>query len=273
MALERDIFSELTGVSRLLSRLRDYRQRESLSPEEWCLGMVAFAIAEADQPELPGEEFPPLYAQFEKKATPEQRAQSLTQLSAFVTRQRGVGWRALLLYAVSDSHPLLAARASTLAVTMAPPQQEIRFTGALALVQLLRTQKQPSAAIVSGLLAPADLRLLPTLTPLHDMPTDQLGSLLPALQGQLNSLSSAWLLPLAHVPELCEPLTLALERLASSTKLVADITCPIPTWNFASPAPQPLHAWSLPEFLPRMLPSLSPYLSSTQLQRLHTAFA
>ena len=69
MALERDIFSELTGVSRLLSRLRDYRQRESLSPEEWCLGMVAFAIAEADQPELPGEEFPPLYAQFEKKAT------------------------------------------------------------------------------------------------------------------------------------------------------------------------------------------------------------
>lgn len=273
MALERDIFSELTGVSRLLSRLRDYRQRESLSPEEWCLGMVAFAIAEADQPELPGEEFPPLYAQFEKKATPELRAQSLSRLSTFVARQRGVGWRALLLYASSDSHPLLAARASTLAVTMASPQQENRFAGALALVQLMRAQKHPSAAIMSGLLAPADLRLLPTLTPLHNMPTDQLTSLLPDLHGQLNSLSSAWLLPLAQVPELCEPLTLAMERLAASTKLVADVNYPIPTWSFASPAPQPLHAWSLSEFLPRILPSLSPYLSTSQLQRLHTAFA
>ena len=222
---------------------------------------------------MPGEEFPPLYAQFEKKATPELRAQSLSRLSAFVARQRGVGWRALLLYAVSDSHPLLAARASTLAVTMAPPQQEIRFAGALALVQLLRAQKHPSAAIMSGLLAPADLRLLPTLTPLHNMPTDQLTSLLPDLHGQLNSLSSAWLLPLAQVPELCEPLTLAMERLAASTKLVADVNYPIPTWSFASPAPQPLHAWSLSEFLPRILPSLSPYLSTSQLQRLHTAFA
>ncbi len=273
MSLERDIFSELTGVSRLLARLRDDRQRESLSVQEWCLGMVALAIAEADQPNLPGEVFPPLYAQFEKNAAAEQRAQALACLGEFVTRRRGEGWRALLLWAAVESHPWLASRAATLTVTLAVPEQGTRFVGAHALVHLLHTEKKPSAAIVSGMLAPADLRLLPELMQLHDLSVDQLSSILRGLQGQLNSLSSAWLLPLAQTPALCEPLTHALERLAASTQLVADVNYPMPAWSFTLPAPQPLHSWSLPEFLPRILPQLVPFLSESQLLRLRSAFS
>ena len=273
MALERDIFSELTGVSRLLSRLRDYRQRQSLSSQEWCLAMVAFAIAEADRPDLPGEEFPPLYEQFEKCTTPEQRKQSLARLAAFVEQRHGEGWRALLLYAVAESHPLLAERAVMLTATMAAPEQENRFAGVRALVQQLLAQRQPSAAVVSGLLAPADLRLLPELTPLHDLPAVQLATLLPVLRGQLNSLSAAWLTPLAQLPGLREPLTIALEHLSASTDMVVDVNYPIPSWGFASSAPQLLHAWPLPEFLPRILPDLAPHLSEIQLRRLQDSFS
>lgn len=268
------MFSELTGVSRLLARLRDGRQRQSLTPGEWCVGMVAFAISEAERPDFPGEEFLPLYAQFEQAVPPPLRAQALTNLCAFVQQRCGEAWQALSLFAVAERGDFaLACRAAMQAVLLAPRQGENSFVGVHSLVQLVLSGRGEAAAVITGLLSPADMRLLPELTPMYGLPAEKLAAMLPGLQGQLNSLSAAWLAPLAQFEQLREPLTLALEHLAAATRLVADINYPMPTWAFTSPAPQPLHAWSLPEFLPRILSQLVPFLSESQLERLRRAFS
>lgn len=275
MGVERDIFNELTGVSRLLSRLRDYRQRDLLSPDEWCIGMLAFALAEADQKDLPGDEFPPLYAHFVRQVPPEKRLKSLARLASFVVQRRGEGWRALLLYAVGEPVSTVSARAATLAVSLAPPAGDVRFAGLRETVQLLASGRIETKAgdVLSGLLAPADLRLLPDLLPLHSLPSERLGAILRSMHGKLNSLSAAWLLPLAPVAPLQEDLTLALEHLAASTDLVADLVYPMPTWSFASPSPQPLHAWSRPEFFARIRSQLEPFLSPSLFSRLVSSFS
>ncbi len=274
MGVERDIFNELTGVSRLISRLRDYHQRDLLSPDEWCIGMLAFALAEAEQKDLPGDEFPPLYAHFARQVPPDMRLKSLARLASFVVQRRGEGWRALLLYAVGEPLPAVSARAASLAVSLAPPVGDIRFAGLREAVRLLSSGKVESKAgdVLSGLFSPADLRLLPDLLPLHTLPPERLSTTLRSLHGKLNSLSAAWLLPLAPVSPLQEDLTLAFEHLAASTDVVADLVYPMPTWNFASPSPQPLHAWSRPEFFARIRPQLEPFLPSPLFARLISSF-
>lgn len=249
MALERDRDSELTGVSRLLARLRDYRQRQLLTPDEWCLGMVAFAISEVERLDFPGEEFLPLYAQFEHAVSSQMRSQALARLCSFVAQRRGKAWRALSLFAVAERDDFsLACRAAAQTALLAPRQGEGLFVGVHSLVQFVLSGQGEAAAVITGLLAPADLRLLPELTALHNLPTEQLAAILPALRGQLNSLSSAWLLPLAQRPQLTEPLILALQHLVASTELVADIIYPIPSWEFKESSPRPLHAWSYQTF-------------------------
>lgn len=274
MGVERDIFNELTGVSRLLTRLRDYRQRDLLSPDEWCVGMLAFALAEVDQTDLPGDEFPPLCAQFARRVPPETRLKTLARLAAFVVQRRGEGWRALLLYAVGEPVPAIAARAATLAVTLAPPTGDARFAGLREAVQLVASGRieAKTGDVLSGLLAPADTRLLPDLLPLHSLPPERLGGILRSLHGKLNSLSADWLLPLAQVSALQEDLTLAFEHLAASTDIIADVVYPIPTWNFASSKPEPLHAWTRSEFFARIRPRIEPYLPSPLFARIISSF-
>lgn len=275
MGVERDIFNELTGVSRLISRLRDYRQRDLLSADEWCTAMVAFALTEADQVTLPGEEFQPLYAHFARHASPDMRLKALSRLASFAVQRRGEGWRALLLFAVGEPHPVISARAAMLSVSLAPPSGDVRFTGLREAVQLLASGRVESKAadVLSGLFSLADLRLLPDILPLHELPAERLCSILPSLHGKLNSLNAAWLLPLAQIPSLQENLTLAFEHLAASSDSIVDLVYPVPTWNFASPQPQPLHAWSRPEFFARMRPQLEPFLPLSLLSRISASLS
>lgn len=272
MGMMRDREADLSGLRLLLSRLTDPLRRADFSPEEWNAAISAWALELAGADSFPPE-WSDIYAEYSRSVAQDSRALTLSRLAAFVSSRRGNGWQSLLLFLRGESScPSLAARAAFLVATLAPSDTEQKFCGVDAVVRLLIDKESTPPAALNGILATADRRLLPLLTPLHRLPTPRLSSLLLALEGSLNSLSSDWLLPLAAHPDLTEPLTQALLRLAASTPLVADLVYPIPSWSFKNPSPQPLHAWSLPDFFPRILPQLSGHLSDSQILRLKEAF-
>ena len=275
MGLLRDQESELPRLQRLVARLQEPTLRRNLPAEEWPTALVAYALHMSEDPAtLLGDEGLAVYADFASATPLPGRESALGHLAAFVSRSRGAGWRALLLCAMGEQGcPTLCARATTLAITLAPPVQSGPLAGAEAVVQLLAQDSAPPA-MLGALLSLPELRLLPALQPLRQLPLLRLRTLLSQLSGTLNSLSSACLLQLleSHPAHLAEDIAAALARLATHTPLVADIALPLPTWAFESPTPQPLHAWSLPEFFPRILPRLQPHLSAQQLSSLRAAF-
>lgn len=272
MGMMRDREADLSGLRLLLSRLTDPLRRADFSPEEWNAAISAWSLELAGADSFPPE-WSDIYAEYSRSVAQDSRALTLSRLAAFVSSRHGNGWQSLLLFLRGESScPSLAARAAFLVATLAPSDTEQKFCGVDAVVRLLMDKESTPPAALNGILATADRRLLPLLTPLHRLPTPRLSSLLLALEGSLNSLSSDWLLPLAAHPDLTEPLTRALLRLAASTPLVADLVYPIPSWSFKNPSPQPLHAWSLPDFFPRILPQLSGLLSDSQILRLKEAF-
>lgn len=276
MGLMRDQESELPMLRRFVARLQDPARRCELSAEEWPTALIAYSLHLSEDPALLGDEARSVYADFVRLVPAPARESSLTKLAAFVSRSQGAGWRALLLYAVGETAaPAICARAATLAATLAPPAAagQSPLVGAAAIVAL--AEREPAApAMLSALLSLPDLRLLPALEPLATLPPQRLAQLIAGLSCPLNSLSAACMLHLldTHPTELAPGITAALAAMAKRTPLVADIALPLPTWAFASPTPQPLHAWSLPEYLPRLLPRLKPHLTPAHLATLHSAF-
>lgn len=270
MGLLRDRDAELSQLERMVVRLQDPARRKDMPPEDWPTAMVAYSLHMSEDPALLTEGRA-VYADFAQAIAPPERLNSLMRLSGFICQRKGAGWRALLLYAMAENAPELCARAAALAVSCVPCA-EGRFYGAEALVKLLAEPQTPPA-ICGGLLSLADLRLLPTLRPLAALPPARLRPLLNGLSTTLNSLSAACLLHvLEAAPSLSQEVTEALCRLASQTPIVADLALPLPTWAYERPTPQPLHAWSLPEFLPRLMPRLQPLLSPAQIDLLRLAF-
>ena len=272
MSMFRDREADLSELQRLVVKLADPARHAELMPEEWPLAMVAYALHLSEDADLLSSSTLALYASFVQHAPAAARAAALSQLAGFITSRRGAGWRTLLLFALGEAQDAaLGTRAATLTLQLAPPSPEERFTGAAALAEQLR-QGGP-AFMLSALLSAADLRLLPLLTPLCSLPPERMQALLTSLDTTLNSLSAALLLHILEAqPQLAGELTAALVRLAEHTPLVADLVYPIPTWAYGNPAPQPLHAWTLPEYLPRLLPRLTPHLSAPQIQMLRDAF-
>ena len=273
MGLLRDRDAELTGLQRYVALVKEPPQRAALSAEEWPLAMLAYALHMSEDSDLFSEGLA-AYADFVLATQPYARKQALVQLGRFVSSRQGKGWRALLLFAMGElAASELSAQAATLALSLAPSEQNQRFSGASALVHLLVTCPQAPPAMLNALLAPSDLRLLPLLAPLYNLPRTRAEVLLRGLQVTLNSLSSAFLLQLLEIqPLIAEEVTAALVRMTGSTSLVADMVYPIPVWAYAQPAPQPLHAWTLSEYLPRMRARLAPILTQEQMQRLEKAF-
>lgn len=273
MGLFQDQESGLPLLQRLVARLKDATRRRELSPGDWTTAMTAYALQMSEDPALLTEGLE-AYADFAQIASASERQASLSRLAQFVMQRRGAGWRALLLYAMGEAeHAELCARAASFAVSLAPHEEPLPFAGAQALVELLATHEDAPAAMLDGLLLLPDARLLSCTEPLYSLPTARMRSLLSGMRSPLNSLSSAFLLRLVEGNhELADAVTDALVRMAANTPLVADIAMPIPTWAFRNPTPQPLHAWSLPEFLPRILPRLLPLLSPQQVDALRAAF-
>ena len=268
----RDREADLTELQRLVVKLADPARHAELSAEEWPLAMVAYALHLSEDADLLSDSTLAIYASFVQHAPAATRAAALSQLAGFVTARRGAGWRTLILFALGEAQDAaLGARAATLTLQLAAPTPDERFAGAAALVEQLKQAGPPS--MLSALLSAADLRLLPLLAPLCSLPQEHLQPLLAGLNTTLNSLSAELLLQMLEAqPQLAGELTSTLVRMAKHTPLVADLVYPIPTWAYEKPAPQPLHAWTLPEYLPRMLPRLAPHLSARQIQTLHEAF-
>ena len=113
----------------------------------------------------------------------------------------------------------------------------------------------------------------PFISKLATLPSERLAALVASLNPAGNHLSYSWVLAvLMAQPGLAEHVTALLERMAAVTTAVIDLVLPIPTWAFTKPAPQPLHGWSRAEYFPRMLPTLSQYLTEAQITRLRAAF-
>ena len=262
-------------LQRLVRRLQDATRRREVSAVDWPTAMVAYALHMSEEPELLHEGLT-VYADFAQCVDATARRHSLARLADFVQQRRGSGWRALLLYAMGEqTQPELSERAASLAIMSAAPSaaDASPLSGARSIVELLAREDAP-ASMLGGLLSLPDLRFLPMLSPLFDLPRPRRQALLAGVTCTLNSLSSAFVLQMLEAdPTLASEATAALLRMAGKTPLVADVALPIPTWAYKSPTPQPLHAWSLAEFLPRMLPRLEPHLSPQQIESLRVAFA
>ena len=268
----RDRETDLSALERLIVKLEAPERQAELSAEEWPLAIVAYALQQSEDQALlePGSRA--IYSAFEQHTEPAARAAALSRLGRFVAAQKGGGWRALLFFALCETRSAeLSTRAATLTLNSAPPSAEERFTGAAALVQALT--QGASTPLLNALLSTADLRLQPLLAPLYELPVHKLALHLDTLQCTVNSLSAAYITTLlsAH-PNLAENATQALVRMIGITPLVADLVYPMPTWSYTNPTPQPLHAWTPAEYLPRMLPSLKAHLTPRQIETLRAAF-
>lgn len=275
MGMFRDRESDLSDLQRLIAKISEPGRRAELSPGEWPQAMVAYALQLSDDPALLGPEMQAAYADFVSNCTPRTRLAAIAQLAGFVRMRRGGGWRALLPAALGESaDAAVCVYAATQVLTLAPPSEDERFTGAAALVHHLLKPAAPSA-MLTALLSTADLRLLPLLEPLSHRPQAHLQALLDTLPAAtpLTSLASAWLLHLAEAEAApIESIAAAFARMAACTPLVADLVYPIPAWAYENSTPQPLHAWSREDFLPRILPQLAPRLTPARLATLRSAF-
>lgn len=272
MGFYSDRDAELSTLQVLALRAENPARRSELTEQEWPLAIVAYALRRCADASLLTEGCE-VYSAFSRQTAPAAHKAALQQLAQFVTARRGSCWQALLLFALgAGADSALSSRAATLAITLAPPSDEERFCGVAELVRMAE-QGRTTPGILSALLGMSDLRLSPLLTPLHALPPERLMPLLEGLHTTVNSLSSEWLLGLLEAqPELAPGITSALSRLAAQTPIVADLVYPIPTWAYTDATPQPLHAWSLPEFLQRMRPRLTRHLTPAQLSALEQAF-
>lgn len=272
MALECDRSSGLPEVKQLLCRLESPRERRSLSPDAWCVAIIALCLKESSARE--GQLLltaPEAFGDFVQIVPPAQRLNALTRLGSFIASRHGQDWRALLLFALGDNTPLICEYAAQLAVLNAPAEKTFGI-GALEIARMLCARPTLPSAFFSGVLNLADLRLLPCLAPLNDLPNDRLILLLDNLSCRLSCLSAAWLVAQASTPVLRESVTEAFVRLARNTQKVQDNVQALPVWRVSGESTVVLHEYELPEYAARLRPSLAPLLSRDQLSRITRAF-
>ncbi len=167
----------------------------------------------------------------------------------------------------------ISRKAAMLVLTLAQPTEKNALRGASELVALLVQRETAPATLLDALLSASDMRLLPLLAPLAELPADRITKLLAALQTTANRLSCTWLASLpAQDAALAAPAAEALCRIATGATVVLDLTLPMPSWAFQNPAPQPLHGWTPAEYFARMKPTLEPVLSADSLAAVQAAY-
>lgn len=273
MGLYQDNFSMLSELERLAAMVLDPVRIHEVGTDQWPLAMLACGLVTGNDPDRLQDNLR-VYSVFMQKVQPATRKSALTQLSRFITQRKGEGWRAFIPYAVAETDALISSTAALQLVTLAQPSTTEKFTGLSTLVKLYRELPGANPAALSAVLGLSDMRLLPLLQLLYELPEEQFADLLAATCAPGNHLSYSWVLgALEAHPAMAETATLVLERMAAAADTVMDLVLPIPTWQFAKPTPQPLHGWTRPEYLARMLPVLNKHLSAEQLARLQAAFA
>ena len=263
----------LSELERLAAMVLDPVRIHEVGTDQWPLAMLACGLVTGNDPDRLQDNLH-AYSVFMQKVQPATRKSALSQLSRFITQRKGEGWRAFIPYAVAETDALISSTAALQLVTLAQPSTTEKFTGLDTLVKLYRELPGSNPAALSAVLGLSDMRLLPLLQSLYELPKEQFSDLLAATCTPGNHLSYTWVLgALEAHPEQAETVTLVLERMAAAADTVMDLVLPIPTWQFAKPTPQPLHGWTRPEYLARMLPVLNKHLSAEQLARLQAAFA
>ncbi|MBQ4636345.1 MAG: hypothetical protein IJB64_07915 [Akkermansia sp.] len=272
MGLFQDNFSMLSELERLAAMVVDPVRIHEIGADQWPLAMIACGLMTGNDPARLPDNIK-AYEVFCTKVSPAGRGAALKQLVRFITQRKGEGWRAFIPFAVCEPEALISSAAAMQLVTLAQPSATQKLQGVETLVELIIRMPQCNPAALSAILGLSDMRALPLLDKLCNLPAEQLQPMLDALTPPGNHLSYQWVLNVlsAH-PQLADSVTALLVRMAATAPSVLDLVLPIPTWAFEKPTPQPLHGWSRPEYLARMLPILKKYLTPQQLEQLSAAF-
>ncbi len=272
MGIFQDNFSMLSELERLAAMVQDPVRVQEIGADQWPLAMMACALMTSNDPSRLEDNLI-AYRIFAQKTPTTARKASLAQLTRFITARKGEGWRAILPYALMEPEGAIARKAAMQVLTLAQPTEQDTLRGVSELVSLLTQRENTPTTLLDALLSLSDMRILPLLAPLANLPTNRLAHLVNSLQVTANRLSCTWLAALpAQDAALAEPVANALCRLAVGADIILDLTLPIPSWAFQNPAPQPLHGWTPSEYFARMKPTLEPTLSATQLASVKSAF-
>ena len=272
MGLYQDNFTGLSELERLAAMAHDPVRVHEIGADQWPLTMMACGLMASNDEEKLEENFD-IYDIFASRTTVAARKSSLVQLSRFISGRKGEGWKSMVPYATNEPDEALSRKAATYVATLAQPGPQEPLAGVQELVSYLVRDDSTPATLLDALLCMADMRVLPLLQPLLELPEERVSGLLDDLSTTPNRLSLTFLLRvLESYPALAEEVTEALCRIAPLSPVILDLALPVPTWAFEKPNPQPLHGWTAPEYFARMLPELSPALDAGQLQRVREAF-
>ena len=272
MGLYQDNFTGLSELERLAAMAHDPVRVHEIGADQWPLTMMACGLMASNDEEKLEENFD-IYDIFASRTTVAARKSSLVQLSRFISGRKGEGWKSMVPYATNEPDENLSRKAATYVATLAQPGPQEPLAGVQELVSYLVRDDSTPATLLDALLCMADMRVLPLLQPLLELPEERVAGLLDDLATTPNRLSLTFLLRVLETyPGLAEEVTDALCRVAPLSPVILDLALPVPTWAFEKANPQPLHGWTAPEYFARMLPELSPALDAGQLQRVREAF-
>ncbi len=262
----------LSELERLAAMVADPVRVHEIGAEQWPLAMIASGLVTGNNPDKLPQNLQ-AYGIFVQKVTPAARGAALKQLVRFISGRKGEGWRALIPFAITEPETLISSAAAMQLATLAQPTDASKLFGVESLVQIFASQQTANPAAFSALLGLSDMRALPLLNKLNTLPTERWQGILAVLTPPANHLSYQWAMALLEAqPVLAADITALIARMAPTAECVVDLVLPIPTWAFEKPAPQPLHGWTRPEYFARMLPVLSKYLSSAQIDNLRRLF-
>lgn len=277
MGLFQDQTDSLSELRRLAALVQDPNRLHEIGKAQWPLAMISYGLATCND-ESNFDYSLEIYPHFVSHTQPSERLRTLRQLSEFITRRKGDGWRAFVNFALADPLDEIRRQAAFLIATLVPSTESEEFCGISEVVRLWCLPQQeglPSATpLMDAVLSLSDKRFLPHLTKhLSSVPQEKLSDTLKGLNTSLNILSGEWLLACLDLrPETAENVCMAFCRLAQQTEQVLDLVLPIPSWQFQNPAPQPLHGWTRSEYFPRILPRIQEKLSVEQIERMRQAF-
>lgn len=272
MGLYQDNFTGLSELERLAAMAHDPVRVHEIGTDQWPLTMMACGLMASNDEEKLEENFD-IYDIFASKTSVAARKSSLIQLSRFITGRKGEGWKSLIPYATNEPDEALSRKAATYVVTLAQPGPTEHLAGVQELVNRLVRDEFTPTTLLDAVLSLADMRVLPLLQPLFELPDERMEELLDTLETTPNRLSCTFVLrALESHPSLAQEAADALCRMAPLSPVVLDLALPIPTWAYEKPTPQPLHGWTPAEYFMRMLPELQPALDTDQLQEVREAF-
>ena len=272
MSIYQDNFDSLSELERLAAMAHDPVRIHEIGQEQWPLAMMACGLM-ASNDEEKQEENLDIYPVFAEKTTVASRRGSMQMLCRFISSRKGEGWKSLLPYILCEPAAEVSGKASLHLVTLAQPAPDTPLSGVVELVRCIKADDaQDNAPLLNAILSLADMRALPLLQPMCDLPQERLEDLVDAVAVPANHLACQWLLRvLESCPVVAPQVADALCRIMPAAPTVLDVALPIPFWAFEKPQPQPLHGWSGAEYFPRMLPDLEKHLTQEQISQIRAA--